>query len=200
MSDGNNNEAAIIEEMPIPGNNVDISTADDFLQEASRDTTQKNTVVNDPDPDEEEEPADQAQPKRKVQPVKTISAALQAKLWINLFDMTQTGLFTVVHTRKKKRELGENEDAVEALAEKLDNKVMNMDEMKDHPLYAVYRKFKRREKIIDDLPISDDERANLQETIEQMIVENGYVMPAWMGVSLALSQVLVSRTTSAFVD
>jgi hypothetical protein len=194
----NGNNDVIVDEMPIPVNNGDISSADEFLNEAAKPTTQKNTVVN--DVVEEEEPEDRAQPKKKGQTVKAISASLQAKLWINLFDMLQTGGFTIVHTRKKNRELGDNADAVQELAEKLDNKVLNLDEVKDHPLYAVYRKFKRREQIIDDLPISDEERSNMQETIEQMISENGYVMPAWMGVLLAVGQVLVSRTTSAFID
>lgn len=190
---------SIVNEMPVPGES-DIQTAENFLDDVQKDTTSKHTVVNEPEP--EPEPAKgPAEPGReKVKKGPQISANLQAKLWLNAFDGVQAAGFTIIHEKKKRRELGEDADNVEVLDEQLKDKVVDMDEAKNSPLYSKVRKLRRRNKIIDDLPLSDEEKQALMEPLEQMIAENGYQMPAWLGLTLAFGQIIVFRAQSALMD
>lgn len=192
----------IDEEMPpppLPGDNGDIKGSDDFLEELGTDTATKSTVKNefDEQPGSVEEAG--KQPGAKASPA-TMSANLQAKLWLNAFDGLQSGVFTWLHTRKKNRELGDDADAVEELAEMLDSKVLNLDDAKANPLYSKLRKLRRREKIIEEQPLSEDEYGTVIEPLQQMIKENGYVMPAWLGLTLAFGQIISSRITSVALD
>jgi hypothetical protein len=187
----------VVNEMPIPGES-DIETAENFLDDVQKETTGKHTVVNEPEPEPAGEATEPGRPKAKK--AHQISANLQAKLWLNAFDGLQAAGFTIVHEKKKRREIGDDMDSVEVLDEQLKDKVVNVDEAKLDPLYSKVRKLRRRNKIIDDLPLSDEEKQGLMEPLEQMIAENGYQMPAWLGLTLAFGQIVVFRMQSAIMD
>lgn len=134
------------------------------------------------------------------QPRQKLSASLSAELTSLGIDTIQTVIFSAINNKKIVRRIGR--DNIERFGELLQE--LNESKKKPEDLTEqekiLFWKFRRLKQVQEDIPMNNEEFDKLNEVLEKYYQETGQSLPPWMGLSIALTNILGARLSDAFTE
>jgi hypothetical protein len=129
-----------------------------------------------------------------------LSASLSAELTSMGIDTLQSIIFKIINNRKITRRIGKEniERFAELLHDLKDSKKILSDLSDDDK--RLFWKFRRLKQIEEDIPFEDAEYNKLNDVLEKYYKETGQSMPAWLGLSIALADIIGARLSDAVTE
>lgn len=163
-----------------------------FLNDVSADTEYKEPpiVIEDDLPSLDDAVLDEIKTDTKP----SINPKLQAQFYCSMFDTTLKTGFGFAHRSKLKKKLAPNkvDDAFDKWTAfkdgALNKKELTTDDKKQ--INQVDKFVKNYEK----LPLSDEEKEMFINSLSEIITENDYKMPPWLGIALVMFNATFTRT------
>ncbi|MCZ2393283.1 MAG: hypothetical protein LC105_05465 [Chitinophagales bacterium] len=173
-----------------------INTDDDF------DTINDNaTSLEDdfePVPEYKSEPITDEEPVNR----NVLSVETSASLYVGVFDSLQQMLLTTLHKWKLKRKIGNDKDLerFEELSQSVADGLRDFNDL-EIPDRAKVRILERVKKKVNDLPFTDSEYEQLEESLLLILKEMpGYQLPPNYALMMAMANVMLPRVLDVIVD
>lgn len=137
-------------------------------------------------------------PQTGEKPTVKMPVEASAGIAINMIDTGQQMGFGFWAGQKLKNKFTPEEIAeCEALSHKLAEKEIKWKELEEDQ-YEMLFAYQSLKNVVEQLPFSDAERKALQKPMEEVIRQNNYDIPPWMGLTVALVQTLGSRGMAVY--
>jgi hypothetical protein len=137
-------------------------------------------------------------PQAGEKPTVKMPVEASAGVAINMIDTGQQMGFGFWAGQKLKNKFTPEEIAeCGALAHRLAEKELKWKELEEDQ-YEMLFAYQSLKNVVEDLPFSDGEKKALQKPMEEVIRQNNYDIPPWMGLTVALVQALGSRAMGVY--
>lgn len=131
-----------------------------------------------------------------------LSVETSASLYVGVFDSLQQMLLTTLHKWKLKRIIGNDKDLerFEELSQSVSDGLKDFNDL-EIPERAKLRIMQRVQKKVNDLPFTDSEYEQLEESLLLILREMpGYQLPPNYALMMAMANVMLPRVLDVIVD